>query len=109
METQQYQGDVSIIKLNKIPDNITFSPLKKDLIVAYGEATGHHHKIEVAERKDNLLFGKDIEGNVYLQVKDFPVNLTHQEHETQVITPGIYFIGKQYEYSEEEKLRQVID
>jgi hypothetical protein len=79
------------------------------LIVAYGEATGHHHKLEVADRKTNLNFGKDKDGNIYLEVKDYPVEMTHQEHQTQVINPGVYVIGKQYEYDEITEIREIVD
>jgi hypothetical protein len=104
--TQQYQGDVSIIKLTKAEKNLSFEPLKNGFIVAEGEVSGHHHKL-VADRESIVEIARDTNG-FYLNVKKGTATLTHQSHAPQTIEKGLYFLGRQYEYNEVEE-RKVLD
>lgn len=104
--TQKYQGDVSIIKIENVDKNLQFKPMQNGFIVAEGEVSGHHHKL-VAEVGTKVEIAQDQNG-FYLKVSDGAVSLTHQEHDTQTITPGTYFIGHQWEYNEVEE-RKVLD
>lgn len=106
---QLYQGDISIIKIDSVPSEIKMEKLNKDFIVAYGEVTGHHHKLQVEERTvGNYFLGKTDKG-FYLEVKNEPLTLRHQQHKEQVIEPGLYWLGQQFEYDELSKLKRVID
>ena|SRR3990167_10925376 len=104
---QQFQGDISILKVEKA--ECEFSPLPDEgLIVGHSES-GHHHKV-VKDREAEVEFGKDNEG-FFLRVKSGTVQLVHEKtdgHDTQVLDKGLYFIGKQYEYTDFED-RIVLD
>ncbi len=98
-------GDV-IVTMEKLPSNFETMPIVKDACIAYGEATGHAHKI----------FGSNFELREcpktkvrHLRVVE-PVMLKHQEHDAVTIPPGEYRIGIQKEYDPFDKLtRQVAD
>lgn len=124
------QGDVLLTPVANLPAGCTEVPLDKGRIVlAYGEVTGHAHAIadhgqvvreprqlgpgaaaEIAEAaiaraKARLLQAPN--GQRYLEVHE-PVNLTHEEHTAHTITPGIYQVPTQVEYTPAE-LRRVAD
>ena len=104
---QAYQGDVGLLKTDKVPD-LTFKPLPEDgLIVAWGEVTGHNHKI-VADREAIVEMAQDQFGT-YIKVLKGQAQIKHQEHEAQVLTPGIWFVVSQFEYDEVQELRGVQD
>ncbi len=105
-EYQAFQGDVSIIKIEQADKKLNFKPLKNGFVVAEGEVSGHHHRL-VADREAIVEIAQD-ENGFYLNVKSGSVNLNHESHATQTIEKGLYFIGKQWEYSEIEE-RRVLD
>lgn len=86
---QIQQGDVLIKRINKLPDGIK----KKErdngsIILAYGEVTGHAHRIIDV---DAMFYEKD--GKLYLH-NETPVQLKHEEHNQITIEPGIWEIGQ---------------
>lgn len=86
-------GDIGITPIKKLPNNLK----KVGNILAYGEATGHHHKL--LERIDNQFeVLEDIQGNKYLKINE-PTELTHQEHKTITIEKGLYWIRNEREYN----------
>lgn len=89
------QGDVLLISADVNPQDATgeVKPVAGRLVLAEGEVTGHSHTIE-ADRATGLLFGDRM-----VVVADEPVELTHQEHDTLVIAPGLYFVIRQREYT----------
>jgi len=105
---QQYQGDIPILKIEeKFVKKIKFRPLKKDLVVALGEATGHRHVVKVKE-PTKILWGEDENGK-YLKVLKGEAVIEHNTHKTQTIPQGTWFVGSQFEYDEVEELRRVRD
>jgi hypothetical protein len=92
------QGDVLLKKVSSIPEGAKHEETK---IVAYGEATGHHHKLvgvaEVYSLEDQL-FATIGEG----------VQIVHQEHAPLAVEEGIYEIRIQREYTP-QGVRQVMD
>jgi len=87
---QKAQGDVLLTPLSGLPKGAKLSKEKRTL--ALGEATGHHHS-----------FVKDVE--VY-EIKNDPRKwvvieekgtLTHQEHGTVTLSPGVYVFDQQVE------------
>jgi hypothetical protein len=99
------QGDVLIEKIKNLPDNL--QPIRRTegkLILAHGEATGHHHAI--SDENCDLL--SDESGVTYLDVKEAVAMLTHQEHSTIEIPAGNYRVIRQREYSP-EAIRDVQD
>ncbi len=95
MERQYRQGDVLLVKTRRqeLPGA---TPVPRDqgrIVLALGEATGHAHAVvaagaELLERAD---------GERYLRV-DGPAELTHEEHGTIALEPGLYRVIRQREY-----------
>ena len=131
------QGDVLILPVDKLPDGCTEVPNDKGRIVlAYGEVTGHAHAIAdhrrltaaaavrvsaleteahaeaiAAELADAAIARAKLwrapSGERYLEVSE-SVTLKHEEHTEHTISPGIYRIPQQVEYTPAE-LRRVAD
>lgn len=107
-------GDVIIERVSCLPVKFNEMEKSKDDCLAYGEQTGHKHKlfrIPDKEGADHPHFDLRIspEGLRFLKV-DEPVALRHQEHREIVIQPGEYKIGIQKEYDVFSKLaRNVAD
>lgn len=114
------QGDVILVPVKSLPANLTTVPLHKNRIVlAFGEVTGHAHAIadhgiseaaaaEIAEAAiARARLWKAEDGTRYLEVRE-TVTLKHEEHEPHSITPGIYVLPIQTEYTPQE-LRRVAD
>jgi uncharacterized cupin superfamily protein len=96
------QGDVLMIPIKSIPKGKSQT---KNVTLALGEVTGHHHTIfenavGFADNVDMLC--------EYVQVKSGGADLTHQEHETITIQEGNYQVIRQTEYTPQE-LRNVRD
>jgi hypothetical protein len=105
--TQQHyrQGDVLLVRVGEIPPGATpveDGTVRGRLVVAYGEVTGHHHSVAVADAR----MVKSAE-DVYLEImRETP--LEHQEHAAITLEPGIYRYVPQREYSP-EAIRRVAD
>ena len=103
------QGDVILIPVNEIPQNTKPVPREAGRVVlAHGEITGHHHSI-VDDGAELVTAEHANELRVWLSVTAAePVALTHQEHDTILVDPGLYEVRRQREYSP-EALRNVQD
>ena len=101
------QGDVCLIAVDAIPEEAKAQKIKgKKVILALGEATGHHHRFEFMNTDHNVkLFHGG--GARYLEVER-PAELLHEEHSTVQVPAGKYLLPVQTEYSPAE-LRQVAD
>lgn len=104
------QGDVLLVRVNEIPGDA--KPVKREngrLVLAYGEVTGHHHSIAVQDGVELVTSEQADELRMWLSVTtDEPVALTHQEHATIMVPPGLYERRIQREYSP-EAIRNVAD
>lgn len=91
------QGDVLLIPCKAIPTRaVAVEPQNGRLIVAYGEATGHHHSFP--HRRGAVLFRDDASGGrLYVKVTDV-VALEHQEHTALTIPVGKYEVHIQRTY-----------
>jgi hypothetical protein len=98
------QGDVLIQQVVKIPKDATKQKAKGRIILAHGEATGHHHSLDV----DAADWWKRDDGSQFLHVKSGGAALEHQEHGTIALPPGKYEVRRQREYSP-EAIRNVQD
>lgn len=94
------QGDVFLESINEIPKETK----EKDKILAYGEATGHHHRFENNEARVFI----DNSGNQYCQLEE-QSELIHEEHDNIKIPKGNWIVRKQREYDVSEGVRQVMD
>lgn len=96
------QGDV-LIREVEIPRQAAPKITKqKEVILAYGEATGHCHALKKA-----VELNQGEERYLALKTKT-PVPLTHQEHTHLPIVPTTYLIVQQGEWNEGE-FRRVAD
>lgn len=98
------QGDVWVEKIDSLPENLTKQKNKDKIILAWGEATGHHHAIEVTNATESFV---DAAGMLFLNLKEDTV-LTHQEHGNIDLPSGFYKVNIQKEYTPEE-IRNVQD
>jgi hypothetical protein len=98
------QGDVLIEEIDSIDAGLEMKPAGERVILAEGEATGHHHSVQTT---DSDLFGEDVNGVKFLNLCKDSV-LTHQEHGPINLGAGTYRVTRQREYSPEE-IRNVAD
>jgi len=101
------QGDVLLRKIKGLPNKANLKP-KDDNCVAYGEVTGHHHKVI-----DGDVF-VDAKGGLYVEAAG-KTCLRHQDqtgavadHQPLNIPAGTYEIVIEEEYTP-EGLRRVED
>jgi len=101
------QGDVLIVPIANMPKGV--APVGRDngnVVLAYGEATGHAHAIKDARAA--LFRDRDL-GTIFMHVSgNGPVALDHQEHDTIHIPPGDYQVIRQREYTP-DAIRNVAD
>ena len=92
------QGDVVLKQINSIPSGLK----NKDLTLAYGEITGHQHR---------LLTGSvvvDTNGTQYVELS-VPTQLVHEEHDTLELPKGCFQVLLQREYDVVNGIRSVLD
>jgi hypothetical protein len=104
---QARQGDVLLTRIEALPADATPAApgtVPGRVVLAYGEATGHHHSLALAD--DRIALFRDTTGGAYLVVADGPpVALEHQEHSTITLPAGVYRMPTQVEYSPAELVR----
>lgn len=108
---EQYrQGDVFIEKAEagevRLPE--TAKDLRTahgEIILAYGEVTGHAHRIDEPNFVDHYQVTDNF---TYLKVYE-PVSLRHEEHAPIELAPGEYIVRLQREYSPRDMSRPVAD
>jgi hypothetical protein len=83
------QGDILLRKVDSLPKKAK----KKDSnVILEGEATGHAHRIQ-----NGLIFEIGWPTEMYIKAQK-GATITHDEHETIDIEPGIYQVVRQREY-----------
>ena len=105
------QGDVLLVLVDKKFPTATATAVTASadgrLVLAYGEATGHHHSFAFSDRV--ALFREDgAGGGLFLTVSGYPAALEHQEHQTIDVPPGTYKVLRQRTY-QAGMVRQVED
>jgi hypothetical protein len=96
------QGDVLIRRIGSLPKK---AAKKRDSgILAFGEVTGHCHKVEILDQAEVLEVGNDL----YLRVSENGVRIVHDEHAPITLPAGAYSVVIQKEYSP-EAIRSVQD
>jgi len=102
---QYRQGDVWIESIKAVP--AAAKPVKRngDVILAYGEVTGHAHRIVAPLDAVDVLQEAE---RIILTVHR-PVTITHEEHGPVTLQPGIYESYVQREYDPLEAERRVVD
>jgi hypothetical protein len=98
------QGDVLIERIERIPVAAVKQPARERIILAYGEATGHHHSLDIGAA-DWWKLGEE----QFLDVAGpAPAKVVHQEHHEIELPAGRYRVTRQREYSP-ERIRNVAD
>ena len=100
------QGDVLLRRVASLPKRAQpadVGRIKGRIVLAEGEATGHHHSVAVADAE--LLQGAEA---IYLRVMT-PTPLEHQEHAPITLNPGVWQVVRQREASLSERSRLVAD
>jgi hypothetical protein len=99
------QGDVCLVGVKGIPKDALEQPQKgKKLILALGEATGHHHRFEFQDTSYNVKLYVGGGGARYLDVSAH-ADLLHEEHSTARVPAGKYLLPAQVEYTPKELVR----
>lgn len=104
------QGDVKIKMVSSLPDGERKDAKdNKVAILAYGEVTGHKHKVIDGEvnfftigDSQNMFAPK------YLEVLSETALVVHEEHTPIALIKGVYEVSIQREYFPEE-IRNVMD
>jgi hypothetical protein len=91
------QGDVLLVRVGAMPaEGRILGPEAGRLILARGEATGHHHS--VAAEDASLIEAAE---GVFLRIMSV-TPLEHQEHAAIWLEPGVYRVVRQREYTPRE-------
>lgn len=98
-------GDVMLLRVEALPGGCKEQSKAHEIVLARGEQTGHAHRLLTKERPAITFLAPD--GSVYLQIGE-SATLTHEEHDTQTVAPGIYLIPEQVEFQPTE-IRRVSD
>lgn len=96
------QGDVLIRQIKSLPAQKATK--RESGILAYGEVTGHAHKVETLSQAEVLEVGSDL----YLRVSEDGVRIVHDEHAPITLPAGDYSVEIQREYTPAE-IRNVTD
>lgn len=102
---QYRQGDIFFRQVESIHPNARQVQNEGPLILAEGEATGHHHAILKPENVTLYRQGKDA---VFLRVAEREATVSHPEHAPIVLPMGDYEMIRQREYQPEAN-RHVFD
>ena len=95
------QGDLLFVKCEAVPDG---AKQQVDGIVAYGEVTGHKHRIRPGVEAVLMLLA----GVSYIRVLKKEAPIDHEEHDTITLPIGDWIVKRQREYTP-NGFRQVAD
>ena len=104
MEQHYRHGDLLIVRVAEVPSGavVEQEPSVAGVVLAYGEVTGHAHRIEAGTASV-----WDVSGQRYITLPDGGT-LTHEEHGPIGLAPGNYLVVQQREYTP-EAVRLVAD
>jgi hypothetical protein len=105
------QGDVLLVPIDDLPANTPVEASGR-LVLAEGETTGHAHVIDAQRARlvRRRLMHHGQSPTLYLVVDGVEaVSLTHEEHNTVEVPPGLYEVRRQKEYEPRRAARWVAD
>lgn len=88
-------GDVLIRRVQELPQGLT---RHKDLTLAYGEATGHHHTVIEGQA---VQYRDAASGGIWLEVLSDTAVIDHPEHGRGCLDRGVYEIDIQQGWQED--------
>ena len=101
------QGDVLIEAVAVVPKSAKKQKRSARIVLALGEATGHHHTVEASDPADWWKNGEGLTEETFFKLHRSAI-VTHQEHATIELPAGTYRVSRQREYSP-EAIRRVMD
>ena len=107
MEKHWRHGDIMVAAVRALPENVVVR--QGAPVLAWGETTGHSHRIEDRKATTFYSFGnKRDEDGGYFVVTAESVRLIHEEHGPIVLPQGVYRFWHQREYAP-GRIRRVVD
>ena len=101
------QGDVLLIEVKSLPKGAKDVTPEGDVILAFGEVTGHAHRIAQTKAAPKVRVW-DAAGERFIQLVTADAALTHEEHAPAVLDRPLYRQIYQIEERGEE-VRRVAD
>lgn len=99
-QSKQYrQGDIYIEEVSSLPKGLK---KRKNLVILYGEATNHSHRL----LEGSVFDGKN--GAIYLELLK-NTQIVHDEHGPIDLPKGVYKVSRQREYVMKDMVRVVVD
>lgn len=98
------QGDVLLIPVSGVPKDATREVFKGDVILAYGEVTGHAHRIKESSKVEVWSKG----AARFIRAME-TVALTHEEHGAGTLVPGVVYRQVFQVEDQGEEVRRVAD
>ncbi len=89
MKTMYRQGDVLLVRIEAIP--LGAKQCLGPVVLAEGEVTGHAHQIPSGAQLWQLEETRFV-------LAEHEVEMTHQEHSSIQLLPGVYEVRRQREY-----------
>jgi hypothetical protein len=109
MKRRQYrQGDVLIERVDSVPTGAQKQVRSRRIVLAEGEATGHSHTLEFGTIDDDPADWWKVGTDEKIVRVGPGARVSHQEHATIPLPPGIYRVRRQREYTPQE-VRNVAD
>jgi hypothetical protein len=104
-------GDLSFHPITEIPKDAEKINHNGKFVLARGEHTGHAHVLTL-DKPEELKIFKDATGRMFFAISEKTRNavITHEEHKTIVLAPGIYEMKheREFDYCLNET-RRVVD
>jgi hypothetical protein len=105
---QYRQGDILIEHVDQLPADAEPQTRVRRLVVALGEATGHHHTL--LPRKEDMDWWQNAAGDIYVRSAE-AARLVHEEHGTiEILTDATFIVcRRQVEFTANLVAQQVSD
>lgn len=105
------QGDVLIVGVPAVPQGLKPRPRTNGRVVlAEGEATGHHHAIaDTIEAPTAAIFDDPNDASGFFLRVESPTGLVHEEHARVELPAGDYKVIRQREWTDANEPRTVAD
>lgn len=96
------QGDLLFVPIEAVPNG--FKPMPGKSVLAYGEVTGHAHRIEGLGHDEAAVLENGA-GEIVVDARARSLRVPHEEHDAVVLS-GLYRMERQREYDPDEAARE---